>query len=60
MRARGWKNFIKAAKRELLIYDVDIADKEILRILQERLQAGVQVKIIGHVSRNKASFRARL
>jgi phosphatidylserine/phosphatidylglycerophosphate/cardiolipin synthase-like enzyme len=45
--------FIKGARRELLIYDVDIADKAILRILQERCQVGVQVKIIGHVSRNK-------
>jgi len=45
--------FIKGAKRNLLIYDVDVADKEILRILQERSQAGVQVKIIGHVTRNK-------
>jgi phosphatidylserine/phosphatidylglycerophosphate/cardiolipin synthase-like enzyme len=51
--------FIKGAKRELLIYDVDIADKAILRILQERCQAGVQVKIIGHVSRNK-HFSARV
>jgi cardiolipin synthase A/B len=45
--------FIKGAKRDLLIYDVDIADKAIIRILQERCQAGVQVKIIGHVARNK-------
>jgi cardiolipin synthase A/B len=45
--------FIKGAKKELLIYDVDIADREMLRLLQERSQAGVQVKIIGHVSRNK-------
>ena len=47
------EGFIKGAKRELLIYDVDIADKEMMRILQERSQSGVQIKIIGHVSRNK-------
>jgi phosphatidylserine/phosphatidylglycerophosphate/cardiolipin synthase-like enzyme len=45
--------FIKGTRRELLIYDVDIADKPILRLLEERGQAGVKVKIIGHVSRSK-------
>ena len=34
--AAGLETFIKGAKSELLIYDVDIADKEIMRILQER------------------------
>jgi phosphatidylserine/phosphatidylglycerophosphate/cardiolipin synthase-like enzyme len=45
--------FLKSAKRDLLIYDVDIADKEILRILEERSQAGVKVRIIGHIARSK-------
>jgi cardiolipin synthase A/B len=45
--------FLKGAKRELLIYDVDIADKEMLRILEDRCQAGVAVKIIGHVASSK-------
>jgi cardiolipin synthase len=47
------ETFIKGAKKELLIYDVDIADREILRLLQDRAQAGVQIKIMGHVSRSK-------
>jgi phosphatidylserine/phosphatidylglycerophosphate/cardiolipin synthase-like enzyme len=46
-------DFLKRAKRELLIYDVDIADKSIIRILEERAQAGVRIKIIGHIARNK-------
>jgi phosphatidylserine/phosphatidylglycerophosphate/cardiolipin synthase-like enzyme len=45
--------FVKGAKEELLIYDVDIADKETMRILQERTQAGVKIRVIGHISRNK-------
>ncbi|HZD94320.1 MAG TPA: phospholipase D-like domain-containing protein [Candidatus Sulfotelmatobacter sp.] len=45
--------FLKGAKRELLIYDVDIADKEMLRILEDRCLAGVTVKIIGHVGASK-------
>ncbi len=47
------EKFIKEAKHELLIYDLDIADKAILRLLEERCQAGVNVKIIGHVARSK-------
>jgi len=45
--------FIKGAKRDLLIYDVDIGDKAMMRVLEERAQAGVRVKIIGHVGRSK-------
>jgi len=46
-------SFLKGAKRELLIYDIDISDKEMMRILEDRCQAGVKVKIIGHVVRSK-------
>jgi phosphatidylserine/phosphatidylglycerophosphate/cardiolipin synthase-like enzyme len=45
--------FVQGARRELLIYDVDLADKEMLRILEERRQAGVKIRIIGHVARSK-------
>ncbi len=47
------QEFLKRAKKELLIYDVDVADKSIIRTLEERSQAGVQVRIIGHVARSK-------
>lgn len=46
--------FLKGAKRELLIYEINLADKEMLRILEDRRQAGVMVKIIGHVSGSKS------
>jgi phosphatidylserine/phosphatidylglycerophosphate/cardiolipin synthase-like enzyme len=52
------QEFIRRAKKELLIYDVDVADKSMVRLLEERLQAGVQVRIIGHVGRNN-HLRAR-
>jgi cardiolipin synthase A/B len=42
--------FLKRAKKELLIYDPKIADKEMLRILQERAKAGVAIKVIGKVA----------
>ncbi|HEV2991982.1 MAG TPA: phospholipase D-like domain-containing protein [Candidatus Angelobacter sp.] len=42
--------FLKGAKQELLIYDINLADKEMVRILEDRCRAGVQIKIIGHVA----------
>jgi cardiolipin synthase len=42
--------FLKRAKKELLIYDPKISDKEMLRILQERAKAGVEIKVIGKVA----------
>jgi cardiolipin synthase len=38
---------LKRAKKQLLIYDPKIADKEILRILQDRAKDGVEIRIIG-------------
>ena len=42
--------FLKQAKKELLIYDPKISDKEMLRILQERAKAGVKISVIGKVA----------
>jgi phosphatidylserine/phosphatidylglycerophosphate/cardiolipin synthase-like enzyme len=39
--------FLKGAKRELLIYDPKLTDKSFLRLLRERIDSGVKVKIIG-------------
>jgi phosphatidylserine/phosphatidylglycerophosphate/cardiolipin synthase-like enzyme len=39
--------FIKGARRQLLIYDPEASDPRILRLLAERKQAGVDVRIIG-------------
>jgi len=40
-------NFLKRAHKQLLIYDPKISDKEMLRILQDRAKAGVEVRVIG-------------
>jgi cardiolipin synthase len=42
--------FLHRAKKELLIYDPQISDKEMLGVLQERQKAGVEIRIIGTVS----------
>jgi len=42
--------FLRQAKKQLLIYDPMVSDKEMLRILQERAKAGVEVRVIGEVA----------
>jgi cardiolipin synthase len=39
--------FLKAAKKELLIYDPAITDPAMVRLLNERVKAGVAIRIIG-------------
>jgi phosphatidylserine/phosphatidylglycerophosphate/cardiolipin synthase-like enzyme len=41
--------FLKRAKKELLIYDPCISDKEMLHILQERAKAGIKIRVLGKV-----------
>jgi phosphatidylserine/phosphatidylglycerophosphate/cardiolipin synthase-like enzyme len=52
--------FLKAAKRELLIYDVKISDASMVRILEERARSGVKVQIIGQLSRSTQLASRRL
>lgn len=42
-------SFLKRAKKQLLIYDPKISDKEMFRILLERAKAGVEIRVIGQV-----------
>jgi phosphatidylserine/phosphatidylglycerophosphate/cardiolipin synthase-like enzyme len=41
--------FLKGARRQLLIYDPKVSDDAMLKIITERMNAGVDVKIIGKV-----------
>ena len=49
--------FLKRAKTQLLIYDPKISDKAMLRILDERAKAGVEIRIIGQASRREFEVR---
>jgi phosphatidylserine/phosphatidylglycerophosphate/cardiolipin synthase-like enzyme len=40
-------NFLKKARKQLLIYDPKISDREMLRILKEQQEAGVEIRVIG-------------
>ena len=51
--------FVKGAKKELLIYDPEIGDRDIIRLLEERVSAGVIVKIIGRLAADSACLEAR-
>ena len=51
--------FIGKAKKELLIYDPKIADTEMLRALSERKKAGVEIKVIGSVSKQNPGLDVR-
>jgi phosphatidylserine/phosphatidylglycerophosphate/cardiolipin synthase-like enzyme len=42
--------FLGQAKSQLLIYDPKVSDPRIIRLLKERVKAGVDVRIIGKVS----------
>lgn len=49
--------FIKGAKKELLIYDPEISDRAMLRLLQDRKSADVDVRVLGKVSRDRLNAR---
>ena len=48
--------FVSGAKKQLLMYDPKISDPLFLRLLAERVKAGVDVRIIGKVVGKKATL----
>jgi cardiolipin synthase len=44
--------FIKGAKKELYIYDPNISDPEMIRALEERRKNGVEVRVLGRLTRH--------
>jgi cardiolipin synthase len=51
--------FLQSAKKELLIYDMKIADRAMTRLLEERAKAGVEVRIIGKLTRPTSGLTVR-
>jgi phosphatidylserine/phosphatidylglycerophosphate/cardiolipin synthase-like enzyme len=41
--------FLKGAKKELLIYDLEISDRSMLQVLKTRIDDGVEIRVIGDV-----------
>jgi phosphatidylserine/phosphatidylglycerophosphate/cardiolipin synthase-like enzyme len=52
-------SLIESAKKTLLIYDPKISDKAILRALSQRVQKGVDVRVIGAVGKKSHSLNVR-
>jgi cardiolipin synthase len=49
-------HFIKAAEKELLIYDPDVSDRAMIHLLRDRARSGVEIRIIGRVSKPSEDF----
>jgi len=41
------EKFITGAKRSLCIYEMNLGDRRMVKLLQERLKAGIEVRVIG-------------
>jgi cardiolipin synthase A/B len=50
--------FIKRAKKQLLIWDPKVSDPQMIRLLQQRAKAGVDVRILGKVSKRGSFLKA--
>jgi phosphatidylserine/phosphatidylglycerophosphate/cardiolipin synthase-like enzyme len=50
--------FIKRAKKQLLIWDPKVSDVQMLRLLQQRIKAGVDVRVLGKVGKRGAGIPA--
>jgi len=51
--------FVKKAKKELLIYDAKVSDRLMLRALGERAKAGVQIRMFGKLAKGAVGIEAR-
>ncbi len=52
-------NLVRSAKKELLIYDAQVSDNLVQRILTARVNAGVRVRIIGKLERPIEGVKVR-
>ena len=50
-------SFLRGAKKQILIYDPEVSDPAMIRILEDRAKAGVEVKIIGRLTRKSAKLQ---
>jgi phosphatidylserine/phosphatidylglycerophosphate/cardiolipin synthase-like enzyme len=48
--------FIRGAEKQLLIYDPEISDRAMIRLLRDKAREGVEIRIIGRVKRPSEEF----
>jgi Phosphatidylserine/phosphatidylglycerophosphate/cardiolipin synthases and related enzymes len=51
--------FLKGARKQLLIYDAQVSDNAIQKVLQERAKAGVEIRIIGALEKSLRGGKVR-
>ena len=51
--------FIKHAKKSLAIYDPKLTDRPMLRLLQQRAKAGVDIRVLGKTGKSGNGLRAQ-
>ena len=50
--------FIRGARKELLIYDPKVSDRAMARLLEEKASTGVDIRVIGRLTRKVPGVRA--
>jgi len=56
---RKLSEFIAGANKQLLIYDGKLSDSRMIQLLEERADAGVEIKVIGAMSRTALGVEVR-
>ena len=51
--------FIRGARRELLIYDAQVSDNAIQKVIAERARDGVKIRILGHLEKPNPDLKVR-
>jgi len=51
--------FIQGAKQSLFIYDVEVSDPEMVKLIEAKAKAGIDVRLIGGARGRKSTFEVR-
>jgi phosphatidylserine/phosphatidylglycerophosphate/cardiolipin synthase-like enzyme len=51
--------FIKRAKKQLVIWDPKVSDPQMIRLINQRAKAGVDVRIIGRIAKRGCDLRSQ-
>jgi len=52
-------SFIKNTRKQLLIYDLKVSDRAMIRLIENRAKAGIEVRIIGRITGRSGKIEAR-
>jgi cardiolipin synthase A/B len=52
-------DFITKARKQLLIYNTKVSDRLLLRALQDRVRAGVEIRVIGKIDKRLTNVETR-